>query len=97
MAILGAHAKIEVDAAAALIDYSVEHGAEEVALAWMDEAEPVARRPVQSAAPEAEDLLDLALDTVTFEPVAVFGFPQGSDQIVFGERVSEILTASYRH
>jgi len=42
----------------------------------------------------AEDLLDFALDTGAFLPVAVFGV--GGDSVVFGERVSELVQSSYR-
>ena len=44
----------------------------------------------------AEDLLDYALDTRTFTPVALFGMPGCEDAVLFGEPVREALIASYR-
>jgi len=44
----------------------------------------------------AEDLLDIALDTGTFEPVAIFGVAGCENDIVLGEDVRELLAASYR-
>ena len=44
----------------------------------------------------AEDLLDLALDTETFDPVAIFGVEGCEDEILYGEAVSDVLAASYR-
>jgi len=44
----------------------------------------------------AEDLLDLALDSEAFEPVAIFGVEGCEDEILYGEAVSNVLAASYR-
>jgi len=44
----------------------------------------------------AEDLLDFALDTKTFSPVAIFGVEGCEDDILFDERIREVLIASYR-
>ena len=44
----------------------------------------------------AEDLLDFALDTQAFSPVAIFGVKDGEDGVVYGEDVRDALTASYR-
>ncbi len=44
----------------------------------------------------AEDLLDFALDTGTFEPVAIFGVAGSEDRIAYGDGVRELLRSSYR-
>ncbi len=44
----------------------------------------------------AEDLLDYALDSAAFEPVAIFGVPGVGEDIVTGESVRELLVNSYR-
>ncbi len=44
----------------------------------------------------AEDLLDFALDTGAFEPVAIFGVEGCHDSILYGQGVSDALLASYR-
>ncbi len=44
----------------------------------------------------AEDLLDFALDTDAFTPVAIFGVKDCEDSILFGDRVRGALIASYR-
>lgn len=44
----------------------------------------------------AEDLLDLALDTEQFDPVAIFGYPEGEKELITGDRVVNVLTNSYR-
>lgn len=44
----------------------------------------------------AEDLLDFALDTQAFTPVAIFGVEGCEDQLVYGEDVRDILIESYR-
>ena len=44
----------------------------------------------------AEDLLDYALDTETFRPVAIFGVAGCENAVTFGDTVAELLTASYR-
>lgn len=44
----------------------------------------------------AEDLLDLALDTDTFEALALFGLPAGERQMITGAPVREALIRSYR-
>lgn len=45
----------------------------------------------------AEDLLDLALDTDKFKPIAVFGYPNHDAGVITGDPVSEILASSYRN
>ena len=44
----------------------------------------------------AEDLLDFALDTSTFSPVAIFGVGGCEDAILFDEGIRDVLIASYR-
>jgi hypothetical protein len=44
----------------------------------------------------AEDLLDLALANEVFEPLAMFGFPEGFEELVTGEDVWQPLRNSYR-
>jgi len=44
----------------------------------------------------AEDLLDFALDTQAFAPVAIFGVKDAKDAVVYGEGVRDILAASSR-
>ncbi len=44
----------------------------------------------------AEDLLDYALDTRTFTPVALFGMQECEEAVLYGEPVREALIASYR-
>ena len=44
----------------------------------------------------AEDLLDYALETDNFMPIAIFGVKGCKDQIVTGDGVPEILRQSYR-
>ena len=44
----------------------------------------------------AEDMLDYALDSPLFEPVAIFGVEGCADRIVFGAAVTDLLLASYR-
>jgi hypothetical protein len=44
----------------------------------------------------AEDLIDFAVDSGTFSPVAIFGIDGCAEEILFGEGVEEILLASYR-
>ncbi len=44
----------------------------------------------------AEDLLDFALDTGAFTPVAIFGVKGCKDAILYGEGVTPALVASYR-
>jgi hypothetical protein len=44
----------------------------------------------------AEDLLDFALDSRAFTPVAIFGVEGCQDAIMFGEPVRDALVASYR-
>ena len=44
----------------------------------------------------AEDLLDYAIATGAFTPVAIFGPTGAEDSVVYGERVHDILNASYR-
>lgn len=44
----------------------------------------------------AEDLLDYALDTGAFTPVAIFGIKGAEDAVLFGTEVSDVLTKSYR-
>ena len=44
----------------------------------------------------AEDLLDFALDTDAFTPVAIFGVKDYKDSILFGDGVRGALVASYR-
>jgi hypothetical protein len=44
----------------------------------------------------AEDLLDFALDTGAFTPVAIFGVKDCEDSILFGDGVRGALIASYR-
>ncbi len=43
----------------------------------------------------AEDLLDFALESKLFEPVAVFGVKGCESEIVFGDSVRELLVESY--
>ncbi len=45
----------------------------------------------------AEDLLDFALDKDVFEPVAIFGVEGCESEVVFGEPVRQILSASFRN
>ena len=44
----------------------------------------------------AEDLIDFAVETGTFQPVAIFGVDQCEEAICFDDRVEGILLASYR-
>lgn len=44
----------------------------------------------------AEDLLDFALDTQAFAPVAIFGVKDCEEVVVYGEGVRRALVASYR-
>ena len=44
----------------------------------------------------AEDLLDFALDSEAFAPVAIFGVKDCEDVVVYGEGVHDALVASYR-
>ena len=44
----------------------------------------------------AEDLIDFAVDSGTFSPVAIFGIESCETNILFGDGVEEILLASYR-
>lgn len=44
----------------------------------------------------AEDLLDYALDSENFTPVALFGMKDCEDAVLYGETVREALIASYR-
>jgi hypothetical protein len=44
----------------------------------------------------AEDMLDFALDADTFDAVAIFGVQGCENQIVYGDKVRELLIASYR-
>ena len=44
----------------------------------------------------AEDLLDFALDTGVFSPVAIFGVPGYETSVGYGDDVSDALVASYR-
>jgi len=44
----------------------------------------------------AEDLLDFALDSDAFEPVAIFGVEGCETEIVYGHNVRELLLASFR-
>ena len=44
----------------------------------------------------AEDLLDYALDTGTFTPVAIFGVASCEEAVLFGDKVGAALRASYR-
>jgi uncharacterized protein YycO len=44
----------------------------------------------------AEDLLDLALDTEIFEPVAIFGVKGCDSDIVYDDKARELLVDSYR-
>jgi len=44
----------------------------------------------------AEDLLDFALDTEAFTPVAIFGVKGCEDAVMYGGGVNEALIASYR-
>lgn len=44
----------------------------------------------------AEDLLDFALDSEFFDPVAIYGVEGCESAIAFGESVSELLITSYR-
>ena len=44
----------------------------------------------------AEDLLDFALDSEAFAPVAIFGVKNCEDVVVYGEGVHDALVASYR-
>ena len=43
----------------------------------------------------AEDLLDFALDSESFEPVAIFGVQGCETEIVYGDEVRKLLVASY--
>ena len=44
----------------------------------------------------AEDLLDFALETRAFTPVAIFGTKGCDSEIMYGEGVRDVLVASYR-
>lgn len=44
----------------------------------------------------AEDMIDFALDTGTFSPVAIFGIEGCENDILYGEGVEAALVASYR-
>lgn len=44
----------------------------------------------------AEDLLDFALDTESFTPVAIFGVRNCEGAVLFGDAVRDALIASYR-
>ena len=44
----------------------------------------------------AEDLLDLSLDTDTFSAIAIFGFPKGCRDLIYGTGVQQALSESYR-
>jgi len=44
----------------------------------------------------AEDLLDFALDTGAFTPVAIYGSPGCEEQVLYGDAVRDELMASYR-
>ena len=44
----------------------------------------------------AENLLDFALDSNTFAPVAIFGVEGCRDAVMFGEKVRDALVASYQ-
>ena len=44
----------------------------------------------------AEDMLDFAIDSPQFEPVAIFGVEGCTDRVVFGDTVPALLLASYR-
>ena len=44
----------------------------------------------------AEDLLDYALDTKSFTPVAICGVEKCEDALLLGDEVSDVLSASYR-
>jgi hypothetical protein len=44
----------------------------------------------------AENLLDFALDSESFNPVAIFGVAGCEEEILYGDRVQEALLASYR-
>lgn len=44
----------------------------------------------------AEDLLDFAMDTSAFTPVAIFGVKGCKDRILYGDGVADALLASYR-
>ena len=44
----------------------------------------------------AEDLLDPALDTDTFEPVAIFGVAGCEDDVKYGDKARDLLVTSYR-
>lgn len=44
----------------------------------------------------AEDLLDFALDTQAFSPIAIFGHKGKQETIMFGDGVRDALMASYR-
>lgn len=44
----------------------------------------------------AEDLLDFALDTDAFEPVAIFGIDGCADAVRYGDGIRALLIASYR-
>ena len=44
----------------------------------------------------AEDLLDFALDTESFTPVALFGIPHCENAVMYGEGVRDTLIACYR-
>ncbi len=44
----------------------------------------------------AEDLLDYALDTLAFKPVAIFGVPDSETEVAYGDRVRDLLVGSYR-
>jgi len=44
----------------------------------------------------AEDLLDFALDTDAFTPVAIFGVRDNKNAVTYGEGVRDALIASYR-
>lgn len=44
----------------------------------------------------AEDLLDFALDTDAFTPVAIFGVKDSETAVTYGDGVRDVLIASYR-
>lgn len=44
----------------------------------------------------AEDLLDFALDTDAFTPVAIFGVDNCTEEVLYGKGVRDALIASYR-
>ena len=44
----------------------------------------------------AEHFLDFALETQAFTPAAIFGIEGCEDEVLYGERVRDVLLASYR-